>query len=191
MSVPDTTPAGAIRSVWTWAALLVAAAGTAGSLYVSLSPSMQLVACPLCFYQRTFMMSVVAVLAVGLATGQSRRLTLLALPLAVGGLGVAILHVSLEVRDILECPTGIFGLGSVPQQSLAAFAIIFVLLIIDAWQGASAGQLPWAGWPAAIAVGVLLAVASTIANPPLPAAPKQPYPDAAPKICRPPYHASS
>jgi disulfide bond formation protein DsbB len=42
------------------AALAVSAVGTVGSLYLSLG--MGLKACPLCFYQRTFMMSTAAVL---------------------------------------------------------------------------------------------------------------------------------
>src|SRR5438093_13276732 len=81
-----------------WAALAVAVAGLAGSLFLSLG--MNLKACPLCFYQRTFMMSLVAVLGVGLLAGAARpgRLALLALPLAVAGLGVALFHVSLELR---------------------------------------------------------------------------------------------
>src|SRR5436309_14988321 len=89
----------------TWLALLVSAVAVAGSLWLSLG--MGLIACPLCFYQRTFAMSAFGVLAVGLL-GSERRglLCLLALPLAVGGLAVAGWHVSLEVRGKLECPGG-------------------------------------------------------------------------------------
>src|ERR687887_446681 len=78
---------GAAVSVWTWAAFVVAAVGLAGSLFLSLG--MNLKACPLCFYQRTFMMSLVAVLGMGLLVAAARpgRLALLALPLATAGLG--------------------------------------------------------------------------------------------------------
>jgi disulfide bond formation protein DsbB len=186
MATADTTNAAA-RSVGSWAALLVALAGLAGSLYLSLA--MKLVACPLCFYQRTFMMSAAAVLLMGLCTGQSRRLTLLALPLAVGGLGVALFHVSLELRGILECPEGIYGLGTAPQQSLAAFLVLVAILVADGWRGAALGQISCFGLFTAIAVGALLAIASTVANPPPPPAPTHPYPEA-PRICRPPYHAA-
>src|SRR5437588_24591 len=73
-------------------ALAVAVLGTVGSLLLSLGLGLK--ACPLCFYQRTFMMSVMAVLGMGLVLGSERpgRLCLLALPLAVAGLGVAMFH---------------------------------------------------------------------------------------------------
>src|SRR5436190_1735483 len=111
----DLSPA---PSLLIWAALLVALAGLAGSLFLSLG--MNLKACPLCFYQRTFAMSVVAVLGMGLFTGgRSGRLGLLTLPLAVAGLGVAVFHVYLETAGKLECPQGLLGWGSAPRQSLA------------------------------------------------------------------------
>jgi disulfide bond formation protein DsbB len=109
---PDAAPA-----VLVWAPLLVALVALvalAGSLWLSLG--MGLKACPLCFYQRTFVMGVVAVLLVGLLSGQHHRtvLNLLALPLVVGGLGVAVFHVHLEQSGILECPAGVMGIGTAP-----------------------------------------------------------------------------
>src|SRR5262245_2466312 len=114
-ALPPTMPS---PSIWTWAALVVSAAALAGSLFLSLGMSLK--ACPLCFYQRTFAMSLVGVLGIGLLTGAGRgaRLALLALPLAAAGLGVALFHVSLEVAGTLECPLGILGIGTAPQQSL-------------------------------------------------------------------------
>src|SRR5262249_62413094 len=53
--------------VLTWAALAVAVVGSVGSVYLSVG--MGLKACPLCFYQRSFMMGVVGVLGVGLLAG--------------------------------------------------------------------------------------------------------------------------
>jgi disulfide bond formation protein DsbB len=91
------TPApGPRASRWAWAALAASAAGLAGSL--SLSWGLALKACPLCFYQRAFVMGLVAVLGTGLLVRAARpeRLSLLALPLAVAGLGVALFHVGLE-----------------------------------------------------------------------------------------------
>src|SRR5206468_4902178 len=87
-----------------WPPLLVALVALAGSLWLSVG--MNLKACPLCFYQRTFVMGVVAVLGVGVLTGQRHRgvLNLLALPLAVGGVGVAVFHEFLELTYKLECP---------------------------------------------------------------------------------------
>jgi hypothetical protein len=58
-------------SIWVQTSLVLAVAGLAGSLLLSLG--MRLKACPLCFYQRTFMMSIVAVLGMGLLAGVPRR----------------------------------------------------------------------------------------------------------------------
>jgi hypothetical protein len=180
---PETGPANAL---WAWAALAAAVAGLAGSLFLSLG--MNLKACPLCFYQRTFMMGLVAVLGMGLLTGAARpgRLALLALPLAVAGLGVALFHVFLELRGNLECPAGLLGLGTAPQQSLALFVVLTALLVAGALRVPQAGAGSWAGVAGAVGLGGLLAVASAIANPPPPAAPTQPY-DKPPEVCRPPY----
>lgn len=118
-------------SLWTWAALLVSLAGVAGSLYLSLG--MHLKACPLCFYQRVFIMGAAAVLLTGLLAGPSRggRISLLAFPLAIGGLTVAGFHTYLEATSVLECPHGVLQLGSAPQQSLALHLLLTVLLALD------------------------------------------------------------
>lgn len=55
---------------WASAALAVSALGLAGSLWLSLA--LKLKACPLCFYQRTFVMGVFAVLSVGLLVDRTR-----------------------------------------------------------------------------------------------------------------------
>jgi hypothetical protein len=170
--------------VWSGAALAVAVVGLAGSLF--LSWGLGLKACPLCFYQRTFMMSLVAVLGVGLLAGAARpgRLALLALPLAVAGLGVALFHVALEARGRLECPAGVLGLGTAPQQSLAAFGLLVVLLLLDLSRGPGGRGV----WPAAVGgavLGALLAAAACTSNPPMPEPPARPY-DKPPDVCRPP-----
>src|SRR5439155_10931971 len=84
-----------------WPSLLVALIALAGSLWLSIG--MKLKACPLCFYQRTFVMGVVAVLGIGVLTGQRHRavLNLLSLPLAIAGLGVAFFHEYLELAGKL------------------------------------------------------------------------------------------
>jgi disulfide bond formation protein DsbB len=94
--------------------LLVALVALAGSLWLSVG--MGLKACALCFYQRTFVMGVVAVLGIGLLTGVRHRvvLNLLAMPLAVAGVGVAAFHVFLELTGKLECPSGVLGIGTAP-----------------------------------------------------------------------------
>src|SRR5437868_771556 len=102
-------------------AALIALVGLAGSLYLSIG--MDLKACPLCFYQRTFMMAAVAVLGLGLLLPGVRiaAILVLTLPLAVGGLAVAVFHCYLEAAGRLECPAGVLALGSAPQQSLAIY----------------------------------------------------------------------
>ena len=73
-------------SFWTYLAGLLSLAGLVGTLYLSLGLGLR--ACPLCFYQRICVMGVAAILVVGLVAGGARPglLSLLALPLAVGGL---------------------------------------------------------------------------------------------------------
>jgi disulfide bond formation protein DsbB len=172
--------------VWAWAAFAVACGGLAGSL--ALSWWLGHKPCPLCFYQRAFVMGVVAVLAMGLLAGAARprRLGLLALPLAVAGLGVALFHVRLELTGKLECPEGLFGLGTAPKQSLAVFVVLTSLLAVDALRGVS-GPAGWGGLLGGVVLGGLLAAASCTSNPPMPAPPKEPYPSPHPDICRPPY----
>ncbi|QDV34595.1 disulfide bond formation protein B [Tautonia plasticadhaerens] len=162
LSSPQRTPA------WLVAALVVGVAASVGS--VLLSVGMGLRACPLCFYQRTFVFSMTAVLGVGLALRREVRpgaLARLALPLAVAGLGVAGFHVSLEWRGILECPAGLLGLGTVPLQSLLAHLLLAGLLVVGAARGPE-------GRPSALAVallvalGLVLAFACVRSAPPLP-----------------------
>jgi len=91
-------------------------------------------ACPLCFYQRSFLMATASVLAVGLVSRglSTSTLGLLALPLATCGLAVAGFHEFLERTGKLECPAGIFGLGTAPQQSLALFMLLTCVLSVTA-----------------------------------------------------------
>lgn len=128
MSEPKSSELQGLR--WERLALLVAAATLFGSLYLSMG--MGLNACPLCFYQRTFIMAVVGVLGVGMALClpvAPGTLSLLALPLALSGLGVAAVHSSLVWSGVLVCPKGVLGLGSAPEQSLAAHMVVTALLL--------------------------------------------------------------
>lgn len=135
MSSPDTprltTSPSHEPSLWMWAAILVSLAALAGSLYLTLG--MNLKPCPLCYYQRTFVMAVAAVLIVGLFVKEVRSsvVSLLAVPLAVAGLGVAGYHEFLVQNGTLECPHGVLQIGTAPQQSLAILAVLTLLLIID------------------------------------------------------------
>jgi len=191
----------ASRSV-TFLGFLFALAASLGSVWMSLAlpvpgePDLQfgagLTACPLCFYQRGFALGVTAVLAVGLLTSMRNGpfLSLLALPMVLGGLGVALFHVSLEARGILECPLGVMEMGSVPTQSLAVFVMLTVILGLDARRGCCrADAEPSFGKCAgvtALVLGIALAVGSIASAPPLPPKPTKPY-DTPLTVCRPPY----
>ena len=176
-------PADAPMSPTILAPLLVALFGTWGSLY--LSNGLGLKACPLCFYQRTFMMSVLAVLVMGwlAARKEGPLLCLLSLPLAIGGLAVAAFHEYLVLIGKLECPLGIFGVGTAPAQSLAAFTALTIVVVWGAWSRAV-----WL--PLGVLLGVVLAWGCAASAPPMPSAPTQPY-DKPADICRPPFRPSA
>lgn len=120
-----------LRMLWTRLAFFVSVVGVVGSLYLSLQ--MDLKACPLCFYQRAFIMSVAAVLGFGLFLPgvPNAALTPLALAPAVAGGGVAVLHTYLDWTGVLECPNGVTRVLVAPQESLIVYAILVVLLAID------------------------------------------------------------
>jgi disulfide bond formation protein DsbB len=150
--------------------LVLALAGTAGSLFLSLGLGLK--ACPLCFYQRTFIMAAAAVLLIGLAVDRTRPgvFCLLSLPLALAGLGVAAFHEYLVVTEVLECPKALLGLGTAPAQSLAVFAALTLSSLLGAWSRESKGA-----FGLAIVAGMLMAWASIASSPPLPPVPKTPY----------------
>jgi hypothetical protein len=151
---------------------------------------MGLKACPLCFYQRTFVMGVVAVLGIGLLTGQRHRgvLNLLALPLTVAGFGVAALHVYLELTGKLECPAGVLGIGTAPQQSLAALTVLLILVGVGVLRSGQVGDSYPLAALAAIVLGALLAWGSLVSSPPMPSAPTKAY-ETPLEMCRPPFSA--
>jgi disulfide bond formation protein DsbB len=171
----------------TWAALLVALGGTAGSLYLTLE--MGLKPCPLCYYQRSFIMGVAAVLLMGLLTGAGRvaPLCLLALPLGAAGAGVAGFHVYLEKVGALECPAGILGVGSAPQQSLGVFVVLAVLLLADSLRRGGGPVVRFIAMLLAVALGVGIAYGCIVSVPREPPPPRA-WPEGATKTCRQPFH---
>jgi hypothetical protein len=166
---------------WAVVNFFVAILALAGSLYLSLG--MGLKACPLCLYQRTFVMGVVGVLGVGLLAKvkPAGSLALLSLPLATGGFTVGVFHVYLENIGKLECPAGIGGTGSAPQQALVIQTLLFLLLVADAAR--TRGLLPALG---SLLLGAVFAVAAIRSAPP---PPKTVDPAAPLDGCRPPYRA--
>jgi hypothetical protein len=104
---------------------------------------------------------------------------------AVAGLGVAGYHVWLEVSGKLECPAGILGIGTAPQQSLAIFVALVALLLLDVLLGPADSPAAGPALLLGIALGGLLAVASCVANPPMRRPPPEVY-ARPPEVCRPP-----
>lgn len=134
---PTTTPVpGSAREpdlkvLWTRLALFVAVVGTLGSLHLSIQ--MQLQACPLCYYQRAFMMSAAAVLlfAMFLPGVPTSAVAILALSPALAGAAIAAHHSALVWKGFLECPKGITGALTAPEESLLVFSILVVALLGD------------------------------------------------------------
>lgn len=152
-----------------WLALALASVMVAGSLTMSLG--MGLKACPLCIYERTFVMGAAAVLILGI-TGVAATApglpSFLALPLAVAGTGVAAFHVYLEMSGVLLCPEGLLGLGHAPDQSLAGFVLLTGLLGAGTRLSSGGGARRVLGLCAAVVLGAALALASIASAPPLP-----------------------
>lgn len=177
-TVPSHGQPSVFRNATTWAnlALVLSAAGTIGSLYLSLGLGLK--ACPLCFYQRTFVMGALAVLAIGLVVERSRPglLCLLALPPAWAGLGVAAFHEYLVLGGVLECPKALLGLGTAPAQSFALFIPLATSTMLGACFGRreSVRQNLLSIAMAAV-LGGLLAWGCVASSPPLPPAPAAPY----------------
>jgi hypothetical protein len=149
-----------------WLAWGVALVALLGSLYLSIG--MRLNACPLCLYQRTFVMGVVGVLAVGLGVGGVRPglLSLVALPLATAGAGVAGYHTYLEYVGRLECPDGILGLGSAPQQAVAAQGLVVLILLFDILRSRALGGFGPAAVLAPVILGGLFVLGAIRSSPP-------------------------
>ena len=130
---PQETPAPDLKALWTRCALFVAVVGVLGSLHLSLGMDPPLRACPLCFYQRAFIMAAAGVLAFAtfLPGTPTAALTVLALPAAVAGGGIAGWHTYLDWTGVLECPMGVTGALTAPQESLIVFALLVALLLGD------------------------------------------------------------
>lgn len=163
-------------------ALLFAAAAAAGSLYLTLEMGHK--TCTLCFYQRALAFALVGVLTTGMLAFRERgaRVCLLALPVAIGGFGVAAFTSYLGMTDwprqnenwYLSCPMGIEGYGTSSQQSMIAFGAAVLILLVG-----GIGEVKVSGHGGlslllGLALGVGAAYGSIVANPPLePAKPAQ------------------
>ena len=183
-TTPPNESCCSVSTCLSWLGLLVGCVGIAGSIHLSLGMGLQ--PCPLCYYQRSFVMATTAVLLLGLLGGTRRLVSVagLALPLAVAGAALAGFHVYLEATGILECPKGIMDYGSAPQQSLAALGPLALLLLLAtiASRQANGGVL---GVLAGLVLGAGMAYGCVVSAPPVPKR-TEPYKEEL-KICRPPY----
>lgn len=171
-------PHGSFRRTTNWltAATIVSAVGTSGSLFLSVGLGLK--ACPLCFYQRSFIMSALAVLALGRILERSRPglICFLCVPLTWAGLGVAAFHEYLVLADILECPQGMIGLGTSPAQSFAIFIALAGAVTAGAWCGREETQRQNPSTLfSAVLLGFVFAAACVKSSPPLPPVPTAAY----------------
>ena len=169
---------GSLRCTANWltAATIISAVGTSGSLFLSVGLGLK--ACPLCFYQRSFVMAVLAVLALGRILERSRPglICFLCVPLTWAGLGVAAFHEYLVLTNVLECPLALFGIGTAPAQSLFVFIALAVAVSAGAWCGREETRRQNASTLISAALlGSVLAGACVKSSPPLPPVPAAAY----------------
>lgn len=174
------------------AALVVAVVGTAGSVYLSMGLGLK--ACPLCFYQRSFVMAVLVVLALGRFVERSRPglICLLSVPPTWAGLGVAAFHEYLVLTGVLECPSALFGIGMAPAQSLAVFIALAVAVTGGAWCGRQESPRQQACTLfVAVMLGAVMEGACVKSAPPLPPVPATAYDPVKQPLdtCRRPFNA--
>lgn len=177
-TLADSTASGVTKTsaIWLAAAVLISLIGTIGSVFLSVGLGLK--ACPLCFYQRSFVMAALAVLMLGWFVERLRPgfVCLLSVPMAWAGLGVAAFHEYLVLTNVLECPQALLGLGTAPAQSLTMFAALAAATTIGAGVGrgesSRQGLSTLAG---AVMLGVVVAAACVKSSPPLPPAPTASY----------------
>jgi disulfide bond formation protein DsbB len=160
---------------WTWLALLFGLIGVAGSLFLTLD--MGQIPCPLCFYQRTLILALTAVLLMGVVAGSGRSglLSVITLPLTVAGLGIAGYHAYIEREGEITCPPNgalyklyqdfrgnddflkkVEGEVTAPRESLAIFVLIFLTQFLDLLRSGGKGGFGLGGLIPALLVGGLL-----------------------------------
>lgn len=168
----------------------VAMVGSVGSVWLSIGLGLK--ACPLCFYQRSFMMAVAVNLLMSLWLDgvRSTRSCFVAMPFAWAGLAVAAFHEYLVLTGKLECPPAMFGWGDGPAQSLGVFCVLTAVCLAGAFT--NRGNSSMQGLPSILVasfIGVGMAWACIASAPPLPPTPAQPYDSSKQPfdMCRPPF----
>jgi hypothetical protein len=110
------------------------------------------------------------------------------LPLVVAGFGVAAFHVFLELTGKLECPSGVMGIGTAPQQSLTVLAVLLAAVVVGVLWSRNAGVSLWPPLAGSVVLGLLLAWGSVKSSPPMPPTPTKAY-ETPLDMCRPPFHS--
>ena len=130
---PAPEPAPDLKSLWARAALFMAAVGVLGSLHLSLGMDPPLKACPLCYYQRSFIMATAAILLLGMILPgvPAAAVTVFALAPAFAGAYIAGQHAWMVSQGDLECPMGVTGRLVAPVESLIVFALLMIFLLGD------------------------------------------------------------
>jgi len=139
-------------------------------------------------------MAALAVLALGGFLERSRPglICLLSVPLAWAGLGVAAFHEYLVMTGNLQCPQGLFGIGTAPAQSLAIFLGLTVAVSGGAWCGRHESRRQGtSSLVAAVLLGFVLAGSCVRSSPPLPPLPTAAYDPVKQPLdtCRRPFNA--
>ena len=135
------------RSLWgyeLWAAFVVTAVATGGSLFFSEIADFP--PCELCWFQRICMypLSIVTLLA---ALAGDERVARYLLPLPLVGAGISVYHLLVENGVVeqtqacsLSAPGGCsvrwvheFGYVTIPTLALTGFALAFAFLVLAAW----------------------------------------------------------
>lgn len=162
---------------WQWLSLILALLAVAGSIALSLVAGLK--PCPLCFYQRTFAMGLLGLFVVGSITRTPPgTLSIGAVPMVIGGFGVSVFHVYLELSKTLDCPAGLFNVGTAPQQSFA----MYILMVIAVFGCCFSERVKLKAFITGCVLGTTFAVLSCISNGSLPSTPNPKFDDAGNRV---------
>jgi disulfide bond formation protein DsbB len=195
----EQTPPPDLKVLWARLALFIAVVGVLGSLHLSLNTDpvatdgekiIYIKACPLCYYQRAFIMAVVGILALGMFISEipaGAQAVLSLAPASAGG-AVAAFHSYLVWSEKLECPGGITGMAA-PYESFIDYALLIAVLLADLFHRR---QFIIQGLGAMLIGYVFFATGTReFEERNVPTPPTKAYPREQPEVCRVPYKAKT